>query len=362
MKKFISILIFIFSLLTIIGCSGSPEIINKNTEIEIKKNLGELVIYSGRKESLVGPIIKLFSDSTGTEVKVKYGASAALAALLMEEGDKSPADIFYAQDPGAIGSVEKMLQPINKSIFTKTSITVNGKTETSALVPDWAKSRSNLWIGITGRARVVVYNTIKLTESDLPDTIMGFCDPKWKGQIGWAPSNSSFQTMITAMRLALGEEETKQWIECIRDNKAIIYPGNAPQVQAVAKGEIDIGFVNHYYLYKFKLDKNEGEQFNVSNYHPRGAGPGSLMMVSAAGILKTSKNEKNAEKFIDFLLSELTQEYFSNVTREYPLVEGIKIHPLLTSLEKIGNSGIILSELQDIVGSTKLLTDAGVLD
>ncbi len=368
MKRYLYMFALTLSVFALIGCSSDPEIVEKIVEVEVEKIVevekdpGKLVIYSGRKESLVGPIIDQFADATGIEVEVKYGSSAPIAALLMEEGDKSPADIFYAQDPGAIGSVESMLQPISDSILTKTTTSDDGKTETSALVPDWAKSPSNLWTGITGRARVVVYNTATVTEADLPDTMTGFCDAKWKGRIGWAPSNSSFQTMITAMRAEWGEAQTKQWIECIRDNDASVYPKNTPQVEAAAKGEIDVGFVNHYYLYKFVLDKSEGDQFKARNYHPRTAGPGSMVMVSAAGILKSSENKANAEKFLEFMLSGVSQNYFANSTREYPLIDGVKTHPLLTPMSEINKPGVTLAELQDIAGSAKLLTDAGVLD
>lgn len=356
-------IVFIFT-----ACAGRPDTAQTSTTpaspevVEVEKDPGKLVIYSGRKESLVGPIIDQFSQATGIEVSVKYGSSAPIAALLMEEGDKTPADIFYAQDPGAIGSVESMLQPISMDVLTKTVTAEDGSTSKEDVVPPWAKSPEALWTGITGRARVVVYNTAELSESDLPGSMQGFCDAKWKGRIGWAPSNSSFQTMITAMRQEWGEEKTKSWIECIRDNEAKVYPKNTPQVEAAAKDEIDIGFVNHYYLYKFVLDKAEGDQFAARNYHPRDGGPGAMIMVSAAGILKTSANTENAEKFISFMTSKVAQSYFANSTREYPLVSGVKTHPLITPYDDINNPNISLASLSDIAGSAQMLKDAGVLE
>ena len=363
----VSILIFsIFSILLILtACGGGPDTTQTNATyevVDVEKGPGKLVIYSGRKESLVGPIIDQFSQATGIEVAVKYGSSAPLAALLLEEGDKTPADIFYAQDPGAIGSVENMLQPISTDILMNTVTADDGTTSKVNVVPAWAKSPQDLWTGITGRARVVVYNTAELSESDLPGSMQGFCDAKWKGRIGWAPSNSSFQTMITAMRQQWGEEKTKSWVECIRDNDAKVYPKNTPQVEATAKNEIDVGFVNHYYLYKFVLDKAEGDQFAARNYHPRDGGPGAMIMVSAAGILTTSENAENAEKFIRFMTSTVAQGYFANSTREYPLVSGVKTHPLITPFDDINNPGIPLASLSDIAGSAKILKEAGVLE
>ncbi len=363
-------LALVAGLIAVVACSAEPEEVIVEKEVikevevvkEVAKDPGNLVIYSGRKESLVGPIIEQFQDSTGIKVEVKYGSSAPMAALLMEEGDKTPADIFYAQDPGAIGSVENMLQPLHDHILMKEVTDDDGKKSMVDVVPTWAKSPQGLWTGITGRARVVVYNTETVSESDLPATMQGFCDSKWNGRIGWAPSNSSFQTMITAMRAEWGDAETKKWIECIRDNDAKVYPKNTPQVEAADKGEIDVGFVNHYYLYKFTLDKAAGDAFKARNYHPTGGGPGSMVMVSAAGILKSAENTENAEKFIEFMTSTVAQSYFANSTREYPLVSGVKKHPMITPFDDINKPAISLASLSDIAGSAQMLKDAGVLE
>ena len=349
-------------LMGILVCSSAPKAVDVEKIVEIAADPGKLVIYSGRKESLVGPIIEQFEESSGIEVEIKYGSSAPMAALLMEEGDKPPADVFYAQDPGAIGSVENMLKPLSANVLKDTITDDDGKTSEVDVVPAWARSPQGLWTGVTGRARVVVYNTAELSEADLPDTMYGFCDAKWKGRIGWAPSNSSFQTMITAMRQEWGEAKTKEWVECIHNNDAKVYPQNTPQVEAAAKSEISVGFVNHYYLYKFVLDGAEGDSFAARNYHPRGGGPGSMVMVSAAGILKTAKNTENAEKFIRFLISKVAQNYFSNSTREYPLVSGVKTHPLITTFDDFNKPDIALASLSDIKGSAQMLRDAGVLD
>ncbi|MCH8973821.1 MAG: extracellular solute-binding protein, partial [Chloroflexi bacterium] len=153
---------------------------------------GSLVLYSGRSESLVDPIIQEFADLTGIDVQVKYAGTASLAATLLEEGDKSPADVFYAQDPGGLGAVESMLAAL--------------PAETLANVPEWARSPEGLWVGISGRARVLVYNPDRVSESELPASIEGLTDPKWKGRIGWAPTNGSFLTMVTGMRKLWGEE------------------------------------------------------------------------------------------------------------------------------------------------------------
>ena len=196
-----------------------------------------LTIYSGRSESLVDAIIQQFSAATGIEVEVKYAGTAALAATLLEEGANSPADVFFAQDPGGLGSVEAMLAELPDDLL--------------AQVPEWARSPQGRWVGLSGRARTVVYNPERTAEAELPDDVYDFIDPQWRGRIGWAPTNASFQTMVTAMRTVWGEAKTRAWLEGMQANEPRVYPKNTPQVAAAAAGEIDVGLVNHYYLFRF---------------------------------------------------------------------------------------------------------------
>ena len=306
---------------------------------------GSLTIYSGRSESLVDPIIKQFADVSGIDVGVKYAKTGELAATLLEEGDRSPADIFFAQDPGGLGSVAAMLSPLPDEVLGQ--------------VPEWARSTEGKWVGISGRARVVVFNSDRLTEADLPDDMWGFVDPAWKGRLGIPPTNASFQTMVTGMRLAWGDERTREWLGGIMANEPGIYPKNTPIVAAAGAGEIDAGFVNHYYLYRFLAE--EGEAFSARNYHPRAGGPGALVMVAGAGILNSSENREPARKFLDFALSTAGQTYFAGQTFEYPLVEGVRTHRLLKPLAEIEQPGIPVDELSDLKGTQALLRDAGAL-
>ena len=203
-----------------------------------------IVIYSGRSESLVDPIIRQFGEATGIEVEVKYAGTSQLAATLLEEGANSPADVFFAQDPGGLGAVQHLLSPLPDGVLGR--------------VPEWARSPDGAWVGLSGRARTVVYNPERVSEDELPDDVWGFVEPEWKDRIGWAPTNASFQTMVTAMRALWGEEKTQQWLEGVQANNPTIYPKNTPQVAAVAAGEIDVGLVNHYYLFRFLAEEGRG--------------------------------------------------------------------------------------------------------
>ena len=306
---------------------------------------GKLVIYSGRSESLVDPIIQQFKGTSGIDVQVKYANTGQLAATLLEEGSNSPADVFYAQDPGGLAAVSEMMTALPDDIVSMT--------------PQWARSENGHWVGITGRARVVVYGTDRLTEADLPNDLWGFTEPKWKGRVGWAPTNGSFQAMVTALRVGWGEARTEEWLRAMLANDVRVYPKNTPQVAAAASGEIDVGLVNHYYLHRFLAE--EGEDFAARNAHLRTGGPGAIVLVSGAGILNTADNPENAEKFIRFLLSKVGQQYFAGSTFEYPLVDGVRPSTLLTPLADIAQPDITLADLSDLAGTQALLQKVGAL-
>jgi iron(III) transport system substrate-binding protein len=312
---------------------------------------GRLVVYSGRSESLVDPIIQQFAAETGIQVDVRYGGTAELAATLLEEGQNSPADVFFAQDPGGLGAVAAagMLSPLPDAILQR-------------VPPRYAASNGE-WVAISGRARVVAYNTDMITDpsNELPGDLWGFTEPAWNGRIGWAPTNGSFQAMLTGMRAIWGDEQTADWLRGIQANNPLVYPNNTTTLTGVAAGEVAVGFVNHYYLYRFLAE--EGEGFRARNYFLPGGGPGSLVMVSGAGILDTAANRENAERFLAFLLSEPGQEYFAAETFEYPLVEGVATSaelPPLAELDAVA-ADIDLAQMADLAGTVQMLSDLGIL-
>lgn len=308
---------------------------------------GSLVIYSGRSESLVAPIIAQFASATGIEVQVRYGSTSEIAATLLEEGENSPADIFFAQDPGGLGAVADagLLAPLPADLL--------------ALVDARFASPDGDWVGISGRARVIVYNTETLSPEQLPADLWGFTEPEWKGRIGLPPTNGSFQTMITAMRQLWGEDETRAWLEGILENEPIYYENNTATVAAVASGEVEVGFVNHYYLYRFLAE--EGEGFPARNFYLSDAGPGSLVMVAGAGRLAAGQNSANALRFLEFMLSPVAQQYFASQTFEYPLVEGVNTSRELIPLAELNVPEISLGDLADLAGTVNLLQEVGML-
>lgn len=313
---------------------------------------GRLVIYSGRGESLVQPLIDQFEAATGIDVDVRYGSTAEMAGVLLEEGANSPADLFYAQDPGGLGAVQAagLLAPLPASL-----------TEP---VPDRFRSGSDDWVGVSGRARVVAYNTDAISDpaAELPADIYDFVDPQWDGRLAWAPTNASFQAMVTAMRHEWGDEKTREWLLGIQANNPRVFDGNTPIVAALGAGEVDAGFVNHYYLYRFLAE--QGETFPVRNHFLPGGGPGSLIMVSGAGILASAENAANAEQFIAYLLSPEGQAYFAESTFEYPVLPGVPLPegvPPFAEIDAQANR-IALGDLADLQGTLDMLIELGIIE
>jgi iron(III) transport system substrate-binding protein len=306
-----------------------------------------LVVYSGRNEELVGPIIERFEEESGIDVEVRYGDTAELAATILEEGQNSPADIFFSQDAGALGAVadEGILSPLPEDTLSR--------------VEERFRDPNGEWVGVSGRARVVVYNTEALSEDELPRSILDFTDPEWSGRIGWAPTNGSFQAFVTALRLIDGEDVAREWLEGVQANNPRRYENNLAILEGVASGEIDAGFVNHYYL--FQLQEERGGNVPAANYYFQNGDPGSLVNVAGLGILNTAENTAEAQEFLEFLLSEEAQSYFANETFEYPLIDGVPINEELLPLSEIETPNVDLGNLDDLQGTLDLLRETGVL-
>jgi iron(III) transport system substrate-binding protein len=308
---------------------------------------GTITVYSGREEEYVGPLLERYEEETGQELDVRYGETAELAATLIEEGENSPADVFFAQDAGALGALERedLLTELDEGLLTR--------------VPERYRSPEGVWVGTSGRARVVGYNTEKLSEADLPASILDFTDPEWKGRIGWAPTNGSFQAFVTAMRLTEGEQATEEWLRRIVANDPVAFDDNEAIRDAIASGEIDVGFLNHYYI--AEAIEEEGENYPVRAYHPSGGDAGSLINVAGAGIVSASDDADGSAEFIEFVLSDESQRYFAEEVKEYPLVEGIPADPAVTPLNEIQQPDVQLGELGDLEGTLELLQRSGAL-
>lgn len=307
-----------------------------------------LTIYSGRSKSLVDPIIQQFEKETGIEVKVSYANTTQLAAKLRTEGDKSPASLFWAQDAGALGTVSK------KGLFAKLPVSVLSK------VPKTFRHGDGLWVATSGRARVLAYSPERVNVDALPESIFDLTHPKWKGKVGWAPLNASFQAFVTALRAQVGEERAEQWLRDMIANGAKAYPKNTPIIEALSAGEIDLGLPNHYYLFRFKKGNSS---YPVEQTYFKENDPGNLVNVAGIGLLKSSENPGTALKFIAYLLSAKAQQYFVGEVFEYPVTEGVipnaKLLPLDELLKIVPKFN--LNEMDDLEGTLNLLRRVDIM-
>ena len=306
-----------------------------------------LTVYSGREEELVAPLLEQFTEETGIDVEVRYGDSAELAATIAEEGENSPADVFFAQDPGSLGSVDAQLAEL--------------PAETLERVDQQFRDADGRWVGTSGRSRVIAYNTDELSEDDVPDSVFDLTDPRWKGRIGIAPTNASFQAFVTAMRLSKGDEATRQWLVDLKKNDPKEYEKNVLIVEAVAAGEVDLGLVNHYYLYVVKEEQPDAP---VDNHFLEAGDPGALVSVAGAGMLASSDQTDDAEQFVDFLLSDAGQRFYVDEAEEaeYPLVDGIDAKEGLPPLDELTGPDVELTAFGAELESTiELLRETGYL-
>jgi iron(III) transport system substrate-binding protein len=305
-----------------------------------------ITVYSGRSEALIQPLIDEFTAVTGVTVNVRYGDSGELAALLLTEGDASPADVYFGQDAGALGAIE------DAGLFATLP------DATLSLVDPAYRSVNGGWIGTSGRARVVVYNP-ELVPTP-PASLDDLLNVQWKGKIGYAPTNASWQSFVTALRVLRGEDGAEKWLTAFAANEPVAYEKNAVVRDAVNSGEVALGLSNHYYLYE-KI-KTEGAAAVVArNLYLRDGDAGSLVNVAGAGILATATNPAGAQAFIDYLLSTAGQEFFANTTFEYPLIDDVAPYEGLPSLEELNAPTIDLADLKTLEATQDLLARVGLL-
>ncbi len=307
---------------------------------------GELVVYSGRSEELVGPLFEEFTNSTGIKVSARFGDSAELAAQMLEEGDRSPAQVYFSQDAGALGAVEELLSTLPESV--------------TALVPEQYRAVNDTWTGVTGRARVIAYDPESVSADQVPQSVFGLTDEKWRGQVAIAPTNASFQSFVTAMRVTEGDDVTQEWLTGLVNNDVQTYEKNGLILDAVDSGQVQLGLINHYYWYEKAAEVGqENMRAQVAFMAPKD--PGSLVNVAGVGILKGAAENPAAIEFVQWLLSPSIQEWFVSNTFEYPLVAGVASAEDLPALDSLAGPDISLAQLSDLPGTLTMLQDVGLL-
>lgn len=332
MRKRLSLLLIALSLTaSLVACSSSDS--------------EGLVIYSGRAEEYMGTLFEEFTNETGIRLEIRYGDSAALAAQILEEGKNSPADLFISQDAGALGAVssEGLLAQLDD--------------ETLNRVDKYFRSPSKDWVGLTGRVRILAYSPNRV--SNLPKSVDDLTKPEWKGRLGIAPTNASFQAFITAMIQTRGEAETEKWLRAIVANSPKYFEKNSLIVEAIDAGKIDAGLVNHYYIYE--VAEELGREIDVKNSFFAPGDVGNLINASGLGIIASSKKSESGKKLIEYLLSDRAQQFFVSKIKEYSAVDPSLKPGELIALNEIKAPKVDLAALKDLKRTQNLLIKVGLL-
>lgn len=306
-----------------------------------------VTLYSGRIPAAIGGAVDRYEAEAGRDVQVRYADTADLAATLVEEGDASPADVFFAQEPGAIGAVAEAGLPaeLPQSVLE--------------LVPPRFRDPEGRWVGVTGRARVLAYDRGSLSPAELPRSPFGLTAPRWRDRVGWSPPSASMQEYVTALRARYGDERTREWLEAMVANGVESYPDNVTIRDAIADGEIDVGLINHYYVAQAVAE--EGPGYPVGVYFPPG-GLGSLMLLTSVGVLESSERKPEAFAFVRSLLEPESQEYFTSSAKEYPLARGARPDPSLSvPLAEVPSTDPGLVELGQLQATIELMRESGAL-
>ncbi len=280
-----------------------------------------LTIYSGRTENLVGPLLAEFAEENGVDIDVRYGQSADLALLIETEGEDSPADVFISQSPGAVGFLDEagLLGTLDADVVEA--------------VPEDFRSADGSWVGMSGRVRTLVHNTDLVAEADLPESVFDLTDERYAGQVALAPANGSFQDFVTALRETEGDDTAAEWLEGMAANDSPEYANNTSIVQAVGRGEVPMGLVNHYYNVRALA---EDPDVPSANHFFTDGDLGNLVITTAVAEVASNDAGAVSDEFVEFLLSERAQTFFAEETFEYPLAAGVEPVDELPGLASLG--------------------------
>ena len=307
-----------------------------------------VILYSGREESLVQPLIDIFMEQSGVQVDIRYAGTSELAAQILEEGSQSPAAVFLSQDAGALGALGDagLLETLPAQISDRVD-------------PAFTSSDGS-WVGVTGRARVLVYDSETVAPEDLPTDVDGIVAPQWSGKVGVAPANASFQSFVTAYRVMRGETAADQWVSGLVINDPQIYEKNSAILEAVNAGDIPLGLINHYYWYQMESERGADNMRAALYFLPAGD-PAAVVNVSGVGILAAQSSDLDALTLVEFLVSDQAQQYFVKTTFEYPLVPGITSPEGLPPLSELASAGFDLSDLRTLADTQDLLRKYGLI-
>jgi iron(III) transport system substrate-binding protein len=308
-----------------------------------------LTLYSAQHEQTVDLLTKAFTKETGIDVKVHQGEAPELASQLVKEGASSPADVFFTENSPELELLSE------KGRLSKVA------PATLASVPAEDSGSAGDWVGVLARENVLAYNTGMIQEAALPGSLLDLAKPEWKGKVAIAPTDADFLPLVGAVVAMKGRPAALEWLKGLHDN-AMIFDDDEGVVAAVDRGAVATGIINNYYWARLRMEKG-ADKMTSAIHHFAGGDVGGVMNVSGAAVLKSSRNQAAAQKFLAFLVSKPAQELVSklNITFEYPLAPGVAANPLLKSMSELQPPSLTLKQLGDDRDAARLLREAGLV-
>jgi iron(III) transport system substrate-binding protein len=330
------------------GCGDDASSATSDTSPTGGSRSGPITIYSGQHQQTVSRLVKDFSERTGTGVRLRSGGEGELANQILQEGDASPADVFYAGNSPALEALDEkgLLSPVTPS--------------TLAQVPASDSSPKGHWVGVSARSSVLVYNSDTLKPADLPSSLLSLAEPEWKGRIGFSAAETDFQPLITAVTALKGADAAKSWLEGLTAN-GTVYDDNEAIVAAVNRGQIAAGLVEHYYWYRLRDEVGAGSIRSAIHYFAPGD-PGGLVSISGAGVLASSSHSAAAQRFLAYLVSAPAQRIIAaGESYEYPLRDGVTNTRLGRRFDQLRPPSVSIAELGSGRPALELLQEVGLL-
>ncbi len=308
-----------------------------------------LTLYAAQHGQLVTMITDAFTKQTGIVVKVKKGDAPELAAQIVREGARSPADLFFTENSPELMLLDekKLLGPVNSATLKLVS-------------PAFSAPDGN-WLGVLVRENVVTFNPATVKEAELPASLYDLAKPEWKGKVGIAPSDADFLPLVAASVTLNGRDATLAWLKGLKANSKI-FEDDEGVVAAIERGTVPVGVINSYYYYRARVEQG-ADKVNSQIHHFANGDLGALLNVSGAAVLKSSKNPAAAQQFLAFMVSKPVQEMIakSDIDFEYPLAEGVAANPALKPMTDLQPPAVTIEQLGDDHDAARMLRQAGLL-
>ena len=307
-----------------------------------------ITVYSGQHDQTVSLLVKDFEKRTDVKVSVRSGDEAELANQILQEGSGSPADVFFAENPPALEALR------GKGLLSALPATV------LRVVPKRYSSPQGNWLGVSARSVALSYNVGQVPAKTLPKSVLDLASSAWKGRVGFAPTETDFQPVVTAVIRLKGSVAARRWLEGIRANGKV-YPDNEALVAAVNDGRVGVGLLDHYYWYRFRDEVSQAKTKSRLHYF-RAGDPGALVDVSGVAVLQSSSRKASANRFLAYLVSPAGQRIIAtSESYEYPLRPGIGNPRLTYPLSALRPPRLSMTALGDGRETLALLQDVGLL-